>query len=924
MATAEPSPYKFLDPFEPEDHERFFGREAEIKVLLADIVTTRLVVLFAKTGTGKTSLINAGVRPLLHDRGCVTFFIRVSEDPVQSARDVIRDELAREAAARHTRTGVDPRIVASLRHDLTFAEALTTLARDLVPPDVRELAEAFEDDVVRPEPRVRLVLFFDQFEEFFLNSARAAPPIARAFVSEAARLYKDRGSGVHLVFSMREEFLAEMDIFRDEIPEIFHAESSLRLRWFTPEQAQAAISGPVGGDIDAELTTELLKDLAEIGVTDLGVSPETPIEPAQLQIVCDTIWREGGTPLSLRTYRELGGTASILEDRLVEELGKLDGKAEVDLVSRLLPELTTERGTKAVRGVTDLASVLGTEEERLMELLRELEGSGLVNIVPRGTTHFVELVHDYLAEPKRVETLRRNLGLVRPRRAVAKAAAERRLLEEAELEDVRGALDDLTLSSEHGAIVLRSAVRHGLTGFDAARVLRRAEASGASVWQILRDAVAEGDEEGAVELVAGVASPEALAILRAALDRPAVASRAVQLLGESGAAEAADILAPLLHDTDLAAAAEMALVRLSRSRVAGDAPARAAQHLESFVRSRLSARDTVELERRPVRRAPAESLAPPTERTYRAIVRELTDGSVVPFLGAGLAAYARPPGVGWQRGLFPPTGAELAEHLASAFFYPAERSRDLLRVAQYVAVTDGYYPLYRELRNIFDGDYPPTRVHRFFADLPSRFRELGRERHPLLITTSYDDALERAFAEAGEPYDVVSYVADPMEERGRLWHVPHWGEPRRITSPNRYTELSDDRTIILKLNGSVARDDVERDSFVVTEDHYIDYFARADVTQLLPPIVVARLRRSCLLFLGYSLADWNQRVFVHRIWGEQPIAYTSWAIREELDPVELPEWRNRQVEVYGVSLEHFVSELAAHVAEAIQSRGLDA
>ena len=82
MSAPDTAPYKFLDPFEPEDRARFFGRDREIKILLADIVTTRLVVLFARTGTGKTSLINAGVRPLLHERGYVTFFIRVDADPV--------------------------------------------------------------------------------------------------------------------------------------------------------------------------------------------------------------------------------------------------------------------------------------------------------------------------------------------------------------------------------------------------------------------------------------------------------------------------------------------------------------------------------------------------------------------------------------------------------------------------------------------------------------------------------------------------------------------------------------------------------------------------------------------------------------------------------------------------------------------------
>src|SRR4051812_33163881 len=96
------SPFKFLEPYGVADAHLFFGRDIETKVLLADIVTTRLVVLFAKTGTGKTSLINAGVRPTLHARGYRTVFIRVREDPVGDARHAIEAEWGETLAADKT------------------------------------------------------------------------------------------------------------------------------------------------------------------------------------------------------------------------------------------------------------------------------------------------------------------------------------------------------------------------------------------------------------------------------------------------------------------------------------------------------------------------------------------------------------------------------------------------------------------------------------------------------------------------------------------------------------------------------------------------------------------------------------------------------------------------------------------------------
>ena len=60
---------------------------------------------------------------------------------------------------------------------------------------------------------------------------------------------------------------------------------------------------------------------------------------------------------------------------------------------------------------------------------------------------------------------------------------------------------------------------------------------------------------------------------------------------------------------------------------------------------------------------------------YGTVVRELTEGSVVPLLGAGVNLCDRPPELKWSRGSeFLPNGQELAEHLASVFFYPGIES----------------------------------------------------------------------------------------------------------------------------------------------------------------------------------------------------------------------------------------------------------
>ena len=48
---------------------------------------------------------------------------------------------------------------------------------------------------------------------------------------------------------------------------------------------------------------------------------------------------------------------------------------------------------------------------------------------------------------------------------------------------------------------------------------------------------------------------------------------------------------------------------------------------------------------------------------------------------------------------------------------------------------------------------------------------------------------------------------------------------------------------------------------------------------------MAKLRRSHFLFLGYPVRNWSLRVFLHRIWGREKVAYRSWAVEPEPEPV---------------------------------------
>jgi len=91
-------------------------------------------------------------------------------------------------------------------------------------------------------------------------------------------------------------------------------------------------------------------------------------------------------------------------------------------------------------------------------------------------------------------------------------------------------------------------------------------------------------------------------------------------------------------------------------------------------------------------------------------------------------------------------------------------------------------------------------------------------------------------------------------------------------------------TVILKIHGAVDRADDERDSFVITQDHYTAYLTRTDIASLIPVPLAAKLKKSHLLFLDYGLRDWNLRVILHRIWGETDAALDALERAVELDP----------------------------------------
>lgn len=116
-------PYKGLDSYQLSDGELFFGREQEAKQLTAHILSRRFSLLYAPSGVGKTSLLNARVIPNLEKNNWLAVRILPQNDPIASIRLTTLQYLAPPLSAE-LKSIVDAEQVLAKGKDLTLEELL--------------------------------------------------------------------------------------------------------------------------------------------------------------------------------------------------------------------------------------------------------------------------------------------------------------------------------------------------------------------------------------------------------------------------------------------------------------------------------------------------------------------------------------------------------------------------------------------------------------------------------------------------------------------------------------------------------------------------------------------------------------------------------------------------------------------------------
>ncbi|HEY1365670.1 MAG TPA: WD40 repeat domain-containing protein [Gaiellaceae bacterium] len=378
-------PYKGLAPFGDSDLDAmlFFGREREREIVTANLIASRLTVLYGASGVGKSSMLRAGVAHGLRELArtepghAVVVYSAWADDPVAGL-----------AAAIAAETGVEA-------GDEPLTETVAAAA-----------AAAGE-----------LYLVLDQFEEFFLYHDGDDGP--ETLAAQLPELLRRRGLHAHVLISVREDALAQLDAFKPRIPTLFG--NVVRLDHLDRTSAGAAIVHPIerynqlaAPDERMRIETDLVEAvLDQVAAGRVALGDAAPAEPAAnghaieapyLQLVMERLWDEeragGSSMLRLETLQRLGGAQAIVRDHLERALAELEPHEE-ELAAEALKYLVTPSRTKIAHGTADLAGYAAVPVAALEPVLSKLTDQRVLRgLAPvDGSGRRFEIFHDVLAEP---------------------------------------------------------------------------------------------------------------------------------------------------------------------------------------------------------------------------------------------------------------------------------------------------------------------------------------------------------------------------------------------------------------------------------------------------------------------------------------------------------------------------------------------
>lgn len=310
------SPYKGLKPFEIDDYQHFFGRNKLVLDLIEHLNSANLLLLLGASGSGKSSVIMAGLIPQLRKikgNRFVTFIFKPDEDPFDAFYSSLLSQNIRQSEARAAREA----------HE----DTLVSVVQKLQPQDSEWL------------------IFIDQFEELFV---RSHPDKRDIFIQSLARLYQYLNAGsqlsLKLVMTMRADFSDRLSRYPG-LAAITYNQNNVRLiADMHPDELQRAVEQPAamhGVVFEEGLVEEILAQVE-------GQPGYLPL----LQYTLDLLWQHDDISdhtLNKSSYYELGGVRGALQQRIDQLYHASQENDTATAFKQVLLKLVSLEGAQAVR-----------------------------------------------------------------------------------------------------------------------------------------------------------------------------------------------------------------------------------------------------------------------------------------------------------------------------------------------------------------------------------------------------------------------------------------------------------------------------------------------------------------------------------------------------------------------------------------------
>nr|VFJ57125.1 MAG: WD40 repeat [Candidatus Kentron sp. FW] len=341
-APAITAPYPGLRPFERHENILFFGREEQVDQLLDKLGESHFLAVLGLSGSGKSSLVRAGLLPALEGGALVgagarwqVAELRPGDHPMARLARALRADTPWGQAGLDDPDALEEK----LRRG---SQALNWLlgVRPLGSPST---SSANPNSANSPSPASapgqRLLILVDQFEELFRyhNQSEAAAFVALLL---AAASHPD----VYIIITMRSEFLGACSDYPD-LPEAINAGLFLTPA-LTPEQLLDAIEFPIrlSGFAKEGQQAEVAQELARALLADAqGIADPLPLLQHALLRLWNVHEKDGGDGvLTLARYRELGGLQQALNDHLDAAFDELD--PEHRRIAEVMFRALTEHG----------------------------------------------------------------------------------------------------------------------------------------------------------------------------------------------------------------------------------------------------------------------------------------------------------------------------------------------------------------------------------------------------------------------------------------------------------------------------------------------------------------------------------------------------------------------------------------------------